>query len=759
MALGGVLAALLGDGRAEPTNRFGFTGPEIFPIDPLITQLAAADLDGDGDVDLVVANNSRSKISLLYNQTGQTNRTDGVADSRKDLNQLPPDARFRLESIASEKRIANLVVGDLNGDGRPDLAYYGEPKELIAHYNQGAEGWSAPKRWNLDDGLLNAEALARGDLNGDGRPDLALLGESAVYFLPQREGTGLGEPERLPYAGSVKALQIQDIDGDGRDDLLLVNWDDPNPFRFRLQDSSGQLGPEVHLTMPPLRAYLAEELNQDHRMEVVAIAQKSGRATVATFRPRPGDELSGAFRAGQFQLLALNKTAKTRRGVAWGDVNGDRRPDLLVAEPESGQLNLFLQQDKGALGAPRTFPSLTGVSEIEVADWDGDGRPEIFLLSADERQVGVTSYDPNGRLAFPRIVSIPGRPWAMAVGAIHPGGPTLLATIVEQDAGRVLHLLPSTGGGTTQKLSEGFKSNPTRLAIFDANQDRLPDLVVLIPYEKIRILVQRADRTFEEVEVAPPGGNAEQPWLSRADVDGDGAPELLLAQKNFVRAVVLQSEAPGGSGAWTFTVKEQINGAGSNSKIVGAAALPNGDQPIPSLFLLDAERKALTLCERDTAGVWQVVRNHPLPVTAFTALEPLTLGGSDPNAVAFLSSGLVGWMNLHGEVWDSVELDGYETPVKDGSLNKVVAGDLNHDGTKDLVFLETAKNHVDLVVFRDGKALEPALRWPVFEERTFRSRRSEIPEPREALVADVTGDGKRDLVVLVHDRILLYPQE
>ena len=51
------------------TNRFGFAGPEIFPIDNLITQLRAADLDGDGLQDLVVVNNARSAqpaSSILY---------------------------------------------------------------------------------------------------------------------------------------------------------------------------------------------------------------------------------------------------------------------------------------------------------------------------------------------------------------------------------------------------------------------------------------------------------------------------------------------------------------------------------------------------------------------------------------------------------------------------------------------------------------------------------------------------------------------
>ncbi len=55
--------------------------------------------------------------------------------------------------------------------------------------------------------------------------------------------------------------------------------------------------------------------------------------------------------------------------------------------------------------------------------------------------------------------------------------------------------------------------------------------------------------------------------------------------------------------------------------------------------------------------------------------------------------------------------------------------------------------------------LVPANRWQVFEERTFRSRRSDMPEPREAIISDVTGDGKNDLIILVHDRILVYPQQ
>ena len=120
-----------------------------------------------------------------------------------------------------------MVVEDLNGDGRPDIAYYGEPKELVVLYNEGTNGWSAPKRWPIEDGQLSANALVTGDINGDHLTDLVLLGDNVIYLLPQKPDHTLGEPQKIPFSGSVKAVQVLDVDGDGLSDLLLVNWGRP----------------------------------------------------------------------------------------------------------------------------------------------------------------------------------------------------------------------------------------------------------------------------------------------------------------------------------------------------------------------------------------------------------------------------------------------------------------------------------------------------------------------------------------------------
>jgi hypothetical protein len=758
---GGILLGMLNPLVAAQTNdvAFGFKGPEIFPIDPMITHLRYADVDGDGLRDAIVVNNLRSRINILFNQTGKTNLL--VKSSIKpEINELPPDARFRIGSVSSEKRIAELVVTDLNGDKKPDLAYFGDPKELVVQYNLGSNLWSAPKRWVIEDGQLIPNSLVDGDLNGDGLPDLLVLGENRMHAFLQKPDQTLAEPIKIPFTGVVKSIQVLDIDGDGREDLLLSNWDSPNPLKIRFQDSTGQFGPEIYFALPPIRSFWADDLDGDRKTEIVTIAQNSGRAQVSKFMRKPGEQLAGNMVAGQFQVLPLNKTSKAKRGSLWADVNADQLPDLIVAEPESGQVTVYLQMPNGTLAPGKTFSTLSGVTELAVADWDGDGWPEIFLLSPEERQAGVTRFDREGRMPFPKLIPLEGKPLAIAVGKLDSSATPVFAAILDQEGKRVLVLRSPEKMLRQHKLADSFKSNPAGLYFHDVDQDGRTDLVITVPYEKLKILRQADAEKFDELEVAPPGGNTEQPWISRADVDGDGKPELLLAQKNFLRAVVLQKGGATEASAqgWSFVVKDQINGAASNSRIVAATALPTAQSKIPWLFLLDAEKKCLSVCEKDTNGAWKVLRSQALPFAEFNELYPITLAKVG-NAVAFQGLNAAGWLPLSGEVWEMRELDGYETPIKDGRLNDVVTGDLNQDGRKDLVFLEVARNYIDIVMFSPEGKLVPANRWQVFEERTFRGRRGEFPEPREAIIADFTGDGKNDLLILVHDRIILYPQE
>jgi hypothetical protein len=295
--LGSVVRAQTG------TNAFGFSGPEIYPIDDGIALLHSADLDGDGLNDLIVANNLRAKINLLYNQTGKTNRTaDAKLAQKTEINDLPPDARFRIDSIPADERISAMDVVDLNGDGRPDIVYYGDAKDLIVLYNLGTNGWSEPKRWHIEDGRLDGNALVTGDLNGDGLTDIVLLGDNgSLYFLAQQADHTLAEPQKISYSGTPKSVQIVDVTATAK--VICCSWIGTAPRRSVsvCKTPAASLARKFISRPSPCARFGRTMLETNGKTYVVTIAQTSGRAEVSQFTRRPATFCPAPFARDNFK--------------------------------------------------------------------------------------------------------------------------------------------------------------------------------------------------------------------------------------------------------------------------------------------------------------------------------------------------------------------------------------------------------------------------------------------------------------------------
>ena len=93
---------------------------------------------------------------------------------------------------------------------------------------------------------------------------------------------------------------------------------------------------------------------------------------------------------------------------------------------------------------------------------------------------------------------------------------------------------------------------------------------------------------------------------------------------------------------------------------------------------------------------------------------------------------------------------------------ELCAGDLNNDGQLDILMTTQPKYYLNILRATDGGRiqgnLESVFRFQIFEEKSF-MRGGLSYGPREMEVADLTGDGKDDLVMLIHDRLLLYVQD
>ncbi|MBL7153981.1 MAG: VCBS repeat-containing protein, partial [Phycisphaerae bacterium] len=89
------------------------------------------------------------------------------------------------------------------------------------------------------------------------------------------------------------------------------------------------------------------------------------------------------------------------------------------------------------------------------------------------------------------------------------------------------------------------------------------------------------------------------------------------------------------------------------------------------------------------------------------------------------------------------------------------AGDINSDDRTDLIMVEFRRNHFEVLALDSGLTPVAAMRFKIFEQKSYTQSKlaGGAVEPRELRIADVTGDGKDDLVTVIHDRIIIYPQD
>lgn len=250
--MGWILATVLtvSGGQAlgdEPrlADYFGFLPLEVYKLDPRMGNLILKDLDGDKTDDIVVVNNGRSRIDLLLSSKKAGSDTATAPAEDPEPNQISSDRRMRLVSVPVNKEVVSLQIADFDGDDRPDLAFFGNPAEIVIMLNDGQGGYTNVKRLNVGEAVETPNALTVGDLNRDGRADLALLQANEVEIIYQGEGGKLGEPERLPHtASNPRILRAVDLDGDGGDDLVILDGGTDDPIRVRFSTPGGKLGPE-----------------------------------------------------------------------------------------------------------------------------------------------------------------------------------------------------------------------------------------------------------------------------------------------------------------------------------------------------------------------------------------------------------------------------------------------------------------------------------------------------------------------------------
>jgi FG-GAP-like repeat len=323
-----------------------FSGGKHFPTGNNPSSIAVGDLTGLSSADLVVANFLAGSVSVLLETAVASG--DFLAASNISVGGHPNE----------------VVIADLNGDGRKDLAVADDTASagrvlVLLQDATTAALFGTPIALSTTDAVAG---VAVSDLNGDGKPDIAAAtadangnnGHVVVFFQdPNSAGTFLS-PAVFAGGAQPSAVKIADIDGDGLPDLIVANAGPGTDgigsagASVLLQDAANPgsfLAPVTYATQSGTVHLVVADLNGDSKPDIVTAnlgPSPTGSVSVLLQDPtRPGVFLSPVNYTGFGQPL----------GVAVGDLNNDGHPDIAVADGTTA--TMMLQ----SATAPGTFAS------------------------------------------------------------------------------------------------------------------------------------------------------------------------------------------------------------------------------------------------------------------------------------------------------------------------------------------------------------------------------------------------------------------
>lgn len=310
-----------------------FVPPQPYPIAPDPWVLAAADIDGDGRDDLLAASPLTAPVAI--NAVGDS----GAVSWLRQLAASP--GHFDAAQVLATGGVANdVAASEVNGDGRRDLLVadgaVANSRALLMLQQPAAGAFAAPQPVCAGTGQ-GWSALAVGDLDGDGRPDLAGVGGGALWWCRGQAGGAFDAPAFIGSGVALVGLVLADLDADGRLDAVAADAGQAPAggtggaaVRWWRQTSPGVFTPQSLAVADGARRVAVRDLNQDGRPDIAVISTVYQTQANST---RIGVLLQSDTVAGAFSLTQAWQGPDGAGFIAVGDVTGDGRVDIVVDGP------------------------------------------------------------------------------------------------------------------------------------------------------------------------------------------------------------------------------------------------------------------------------------------------------------------------------------------------------------------------------------------------------------------------------------------
>jgi hypothetical protein len=310
--------------------------------------VTAADLNGDGKLELVCANQGSGTLSVLTN-----NGSGGFATA----------GAFNVGN-----QPLSVTAADMNGDGKLDLisANYGD-NTLSVLTNNGSGGFVLAGTYAVVGGQHPYSVVAA-DVNGDGKLDL-ICAESfgdTICVLTNNGSGGFVTAGTYPVGSNPLVVTAADVNGDGKPDFISANFYANTLSVYTNNGSGGFALAEAVATSGPYSVTVAD-VNGDGKPDLISANYYANALSIYTNNGNGGFVFAGTYAVGQ--------------GPEWvttADVNGDGKPDLISANTYGNTLSVLTNNGTGGFVLAGTYTVGQNPASVTTADVNGDGKPDLI---------------------------------------------------------------------------------------------------------------------------------------------------------------------------------------------------------------------------------------------------------------------------------------------------------------------------------------------------------------------------------------------
>jgi uncharacterized repeat protein (TIGR01451 family) len=349
-----------------------FAAPTSYPVGTSPAAIAVGDFNGDGKMDIAVANNGSGDVSILLGNG---------------------DATFQAATNFSAGSSPNsIAVGDFNGDGKLDLAVFqtGAGGSISILLGNGDGTFQSPKTLTASVGYL-----AVADFDGDKKSDLAVCDSTNLnIFISNGDGT-FQAPKATALSSGCKGLFTADFNGDSKPDLGLVISDGltTGGIQILLGKGDGTFSTGALISDTGVHTPVATDLNHDGKVDLVAsksqVSCQSGPPTVCQATVAIVVFLGNGDGTFQKEQTITGVTFGVPSGrnpsaeFVVGDFNGDGKPDLayqLPADPTPISGILLGRGDGSFSSSVADVPLPGNAQQMMAADLNSDKLADVIAI-------------------------------------------------------------------------------------------------------------------------------------------------------------------------------------------------------------------------------------------------------------------------------------------------------------------------------------------------------------------------------------------